>query len=102
MDHGQVALIEKRFERLHRRVKSEESVQLDQLVLRDRDGRPKLIVVGFRMRHHNIEAISGPALKDDDQLLALRLRARGLSQYRLPEETPAPPRCRPGPSLRPS
>ena len=56
---------------MHGGVQSEKSIQVDELVLRDRDGRPELIVVLLRMGHHDIETVGRAPLEDDYQLLAL-------------------------------
>src|SRR6202041_1106578 len=63
LDHCQVPLIEQGFERLHSRVESEKPIQVNELALRDGDGRPQLVVVLFCVRHHDIEPICGPALE---------------------------------------
>src|SRR5580698_6517690 len=79
-------LVKQRLERLHRRMESEKTVQIYQLVLRDGDCRPQLVVVGFRVWHHDVEPVRCPPLENNNQLFALGLSARRLSKNGLLEK----------------
>ncbi len=65
-------------------MESEESVEIDDRVARDVDGRPHRIVGALGVRHDDIEAVGCAALENDDQ--ALVLGARRLSRVRCARE----------------
>jgi hypothetical protein len=81
-----MALVEQRLKGLHCRVQSEKSIQVDQLVLRDRDRRPKLVVAALGMGHHDIEAIGRTPLEDHYELFTLGLGAGRLGEDGAPKE----------------
>ena len=67
MDDGEMALVVERLEGRERGMQAEESVEIEDLVLRNGDAGPHGVVVLFAIGHDDVEAVGGAALKDDDE-----------------------------------
>ena len=65
----QVSLIVERLERGERGMQPEESVQIKNLVLRNRNARPHLVVILLAIGNHDVEPVRGAALEDHHQPL---------------------------------
>src|SRR6185437_15169847 len=82
MNDREALRVPKWFERAHRRMQTEESVEIDRglgiarLRLRNPDRGPRRVVIRFTKRHHYIEAIDCAALKDCNQRFALTASER--------------------------
>ena len=48
-------------------MKAEESIEIDDLILRNRDTRTHGVVIFFSPGNDDVESINGSALKDDDE-----------------------------------
>src|SRR5262245_7594307 len=76
-----MAALPERLQRLQRRMQAEAAVEIDRAVLLARwlngDRRTQLVVPLLEMRHDDVQAIGGAALKDGDQDLALGLAWTG-------------------------
>src|SRR5579863_4297571 len=73
----QVALFPKRLKGREGRVKSEEAVEIDDLVARDVDGWAHGVVGALVVWHDDVEAIGRAALEDDNQPLVVHARRLG-------------------------
>ncbi len=81
MHNRQVLLLPQRLQTRHRRMQSEKSIQIENLLLRNGDRRPHLEIGRFGVRDDNIQPIRRAALKDHHQLLATRARRRRLRHH---------------------
>src|ERR1019366_1411962 len=75
-----MALIVKWVERRERWMQTEEAIEVNDLGLRDGDGRTHRVVVLFRIGHDDVEAVGSSTLKDDDQAAA-RVDGCGLGEH---------------------
>ena len=66
----QMALVVERLERRKGWMQAEEAIEIDDLVLRDRDGGTHRVVVLFFVGDDNVESVGGSALKDNHQAAA--------------------------------
>src|SRR5215472_7923515 len=80
MHNRQMPLVPEWLERLHCRMQSEKPIQIDHLILLNRNRRPHLVVSILAMGHNNVQPVRRPALKNDNQLLTLCLRRGCLSK----------------------
>ena len=78
VNNRQVSLVIQRLERRHLRMQPKEPVQVDDLILLDRNRRPHGVVVRLGVRHHHVQAVAGAALEDHHQLLLVGRRRRHL------------------------
>src|SRR5579872_1421150 len=81
MHHRQMTLVPERLQRRHRWVETEESIQIDDMVVWNTDGRAVLILGRLPVRHHHVQPIGRATLEDHNQLLSLRLCRGRLRQY---------------------
>src|SRR5436190_15906021 len=76
-------LVPQRLESSHRRMQAEEAVQINHALLsiartRNRNAGTHAVIRLLAVRYNNVQAVSGAALKEDDQ--ALLPRSSGLSR----------------------
>ena len=64
---GEMALVVERLEGGERGMQAKESVEIEDLVLRNRDAGAHGVVVLFAIGNDDVEAVGGAALKDDDE-----------------------------------
>ena len=86
---GEIARAKQRRERRQPRVEAEEAVEVDGRVAaagrpRNRDRRPRLVVIGLAVRHDDAQAVDGSALEDGDE--PLRANGSSLREGRAREE----------------
>ena len=62
-------------------MKTKRPVQIENLVLRNRNRRPHGVISRFPVRHHQVQPVRRTALKQHHQLLAARLRTCNLRQH---------------------
>jgi hypothetical protein len=86
MHNRKVTLVPERLERSQRRMQSEKAVKVEDIFLRDVDAGPHRVISAFTMRHDDIQAVSGTALKDHDQPLGAR-SGLGCTKCRTRQET---------------
>ena len=89
MDDGQLPRVPERLERLQPGIESKEAVEIERArrsVRRpgrcDRDARPRAVILLVAERHDHVEAVDRAALKDGDEPLRPRGRARGKRRAR--------------------
>ncbi len=70
MHDGEMSLIVERLERRERGMQAEKAVEIDDLVLRNRDRGPHRVVVLLVIGHNNVEAVGGAALEDNHKTAA--------------------------------
>src|SRR5581483_2251104 len=70
MHDGEMTLVIERFEGRELGMKAKEAVEIDDLVLWNRDRRAHRVVVFFMVGNHHVEPIDCAALEDNDQPLA--------------------------------
>src|SRR5581483_3279198 len=76
MDDRERLLLEIGRERLKRRMESEEAIEIDDAIARNRDRRPRRVVRLLAVRHHDVQSVDGAALEDrDENLASLRRRS---------------------------
>ena len=67
MDNGEMALFVEWLERRERGMQAEEPVEIDDLILWNGDAGPHRVVVLLAIGNHDVQAVGGAALKDDDE-----------------------------------
>ena len=67
VDDGEVSRVVERLEGIERGMQTEESVEIDDLLLRDGNAGAHGVVVLLAIGHDDVETVSGAALKDDDE-----------------------------------
>ena len=77
MDDGEMALVIERLEGREGGMETEESIEVDDLVLRNGDAGAHRVVVLFAIRDDDVEAVGGATLEDDDEAAIGRRRALG-------------------------
>ena len=97
MNNGKVPGIVERLETGHRGMKSEKSIQIDRLVLRNRNARAHRVIILFAVGNDDIQTIDCATLKDDDQP-AIRYAAR-FGQHRSAPGNSESPQCPRRPSM---
>jgi hypothetical protein len=78
----EMALIVERLEWRKGGVQAEESVQVEDLILRDGDAGTHLVVILFPVGNHDVEPVGRAALENDHEALAWRETRRCLGQDR--------------------
>src|SRR6202158_278302 len=66
---GEMLLFPERLKSGHRRMQSEEAVEIEHGFFRNVDGRPHGVVAGLAMGHNDVEAVGCTALEDHYQTL---------------------------------
>ena len=67
VDDGEMSLVVERFEGSHRGMQPEESIEIDDLVGRDRNAGTHGVVILLAIRHDDVEPVRRAPLKNDDQ-----------------------------------
>src|SRR5215467_11751498 len=67
MHDGEVLLVPQRLKSRHRRMQTEESIEIKHRFARNVDGRPHRVVRQLTVRDDDVQSISGAALENDDQ-----------------------------------
>jgi hypothetical protein len=69
VNDGEMALFPDRMERRHRRMQAEEAIEIDDGVPRDVDAGTHRVVRAFAVGDHDVQAVGGATLEDDDEAL---------------------------------
>src|SRR5450631_2107914 len=69
MNDGQMPLLPERLKCRQRRMQPEEAVEIDHRLARNIDAGPHGVVLRFGVRDNDVQAVSGAALKNDDEAL---------------------------------
>jgi hypothetical protein len=80
VNDGEVACVPERLDGLHGRMEAEESVEVEDGILRDSDAGAQVEIGFFAMGDDDVESVGGSALEDDDEFFALGLRGGGLGE----------------------
>ena len=70
VDDGEMALVVERLEGRERRMQAEEAIEVEDLILRNRDAGAHGVVVLFAVGNDDVEAVGCAALEDDDEAAA--------------------------------
>ena len=87
MHDRKVTLLKQRLERRHRRMQAELPVQIQHVLLLDRNRRTHRVVVLLLIRHHDVQSVGRATLKQHHQFLSARLRRCALGHHAPHQET---------------